>query len=191
MKYQKEFEEKFKDKMFSTRDVKLFLQSKKASDEYVSLFLNNNLKKEKIFRLKRGAYSFSNSLESIEKIFSPSYHGLQDALSIYGLWQQQTISVLITPRKVRSGEREILDSKVLVRRINRKMFFGSVEIKYFDSWITVSDIEKTLIDFIYYNEPLDRQTLGKIKKQIDKKKLDDYLKKVNKKTKEKVIDLLK
>ncbi len=191
MKYQKEFEERFFGKIFSTRDVKIFLQSKNSSLDYVSLFLNSNLKRKKIVRLKRGHYSFSDNLENVEKIFSPSYHGLQDALSIYGLWQQQTIPVLITPRKVRSGERMVLDSKILVRRINRKMFFGFEEKKYFDSWITISDMEKTLIDFVYYGEPLDKQTLRKMKKKINMKTMNSYLKLVNKKTREKVLGLLK
>ena len=135
--------------------------------------------------------NFSDNLENVEKIFSPSYHGLQDALSIYGLWQQQTIPVLITPRKVRSGERMVLDSKILVRRINRKMFFGFEEKKYFDSWITISDMEKTLIDFVYYGEPLDKQTLRKMKKKINMKTMNSYLRLVNKKTREKVLGLLK
>ena len=191
MKYQKEFEERFFGKIFSTRDVKIFLKSKNSSLDYVSLFLNSNLKRKKIVRLKRGHYSFSDNLENVEKIFSPSYHGLQDALSIYGLWQQQTIPVLITPRKVRSGERMVLDSKILVRRINRKMFFGFEEKKYFDSWITISDMEKTLIDFVYYGEPLDKQTLRKMKKKINMKTMNSYLKLVNKKTREKVLGLLK
>ena len=191
MKYQKEFENLFIDKTFTTRDIKLFLNSKNAPKTYLSLFLNNNLKNKKIFRLKRGVYSFNQNLENIEKAFSPAYHGLQDALTIHNLWQQQTNTILITPRKIRTGEREIFENKVFLRRINRKMFFGFEEKKYFDKWITVSDIEKTLIDFAYYNEPIDNKTLQKIKKQIKKEKLEEYLLKVNKKTKTKINQLLK
>lgn len=66
------------------------------------------------------------------------------------------------------------------------MFFGFEQVKYYDDWISVSDPEKTLIDFIYFKEPLDKTTLKEIKKKIDKKKLKEYLKKVSKKVKEKI-----
>ena len=190
MKYQKEFEEKFKNKNFTTRDITLFLTSKKAPKTYTSLFLNNNLKNKKIFRIKKGNYSFSQNIENIEKSFMPSYHGLQDALTIHGLWQQQTNPIIITPRKIRTGERKIFETKVIIRKINRKMFFGYEEKKYFDKWITVSDIEKTLIDLAYYNEPINKETLTNIKKKINKTKLEKYLKKCNTKTKTKIKKLL-
>jgi len=186
MKYQKEFEEKFKNKNFTTRDITIFLNSKNAPKTYTSLFLNNNMKNNKIFRIKNGSYSFSQNIENIEKTFSPSYHGLQDALTIQGLWQQQTNPILITPRKIRTGERTIFGTKIIIRRINRKMFFGYEEKKYFDKWITISDIEKTLVDFAYYNEPLDKETMATIKKQINKTKLSNYLKRIDKKTAKKV-----
>jgi predicted transcriptional regulator of viral defense system len=191
MKYQKEFENKFKERIFSTRDLRIFLKQMGASENYVSLFLNNNIKKGRIVRLKKGVYSFSSNIENIEKAFSPSYHALQDALSIHGLWTQQTIPVLVTPKKIRSGERQVLGSKILIRRINRKMFFGFEEKKYFGSWVSVSDLEKTLIDFYYYNEPLDKKVISKIIKKINSKKLLQYLKQTNKRTEEKVKKILK
>jgi hypothetical protein len=57
------------------------------------------------------------------------------------------------------------------------MFFGFEMIKYFDHWIPVSDVEKTFIDFVYFKEPLQEEVLAEIRKRIDRKKLDGYLKK--------------
>jgi predicted transcriptional regulator of viral defense system len=186
MKYQKQFVEEFRGKIFSTRDVKLFLKDKNANPNYVSLFLSNNVKNKKIFCLKKGIYSFDNNLDNVEKAFFPSYHGLQDALSIHELWGQQTIPILITPKKIRTGERKVLNSKIIIRKISRKMFFGFIEKKYFGSWITVSDVEKTLIDLVYYNEPIDIKIIKKIKAQINMLKLNDYLKQTSKLVQKKV-----
>jgi len=190
MKYIKEFREKFSNKdVFSTRDVKLFLKGRKANPTYYSLFLNNLLTKGELHRLMIGKYSFRKEIDFLEKTINPSYHGLQDALSLYQLWQQQTIPILITPRKVRTGERMIGGSKTIVRRITRKMFFGFESKKFLDSWITISDLEKTLIDFVYYNEPLNKETLKELLKKINKEKLREYLKKTNKTTAKKVESL--
>ena len=183
----KEFKENFQNKeLFTTRDVKLFLKNKKANKNYTSLFLNNLIKRQELQRINHGVYSFKKEIDFLEKAFYPSYHALQDALSLHKIWQQQTIPILITPRKIRTGERTINNSKILLRHINRKMFFGYDSIKQFDTWINVSNIEKTLIDFVYYNEPLDKESLKELIKQTNKEKLEEYLKKTNKTTKEKI-----
>ncbi len=187
MKYMKEFLDSFSlRELFTTRDVNLFLISKGASKEYVSLFLNKLINNERIIRLTKGFYSFSKKIDFAEKAIFPSYHGLQDALTLHKIWGQQTIPILITPRKVRAGERTIAGGKVLVRKINRKMFFGYETIPQLDSWITVSDLEKTLIDFAYYDEPLTAETVSEIKKRIDNKKINNYLKQITKKLRIKV-----
>lgn len=177
MKYIREFRERFSTKeLFSIRDVKLFLAEKGAPATYTSVFLSHLLKRNEIVRLTKGKYSFSRTIDFIEKAIFPSYHGLQDALSLHGLWGQQTIPIIITPRKIRSGERVLGGAKVIVRRISRKMFFGHESIAHLGSWTEVSDFEKTLIDFVYYNEPLDKEVLGKLKKRLDREKLRQYLK---------------
>ncbi|MFH1391929.1 MAG: hypothetical protein ABIH20_06460 [Candidatus Diapherotrites archaeon] len=190
MNYVKEFEKKFSEKTFTTRDVRIFLENMGANENYYSLFLANEIKKGKIFRLKKGVYSTNQNLDESEKAFLPSYHGLQEALTIHNFWGQETIPIIITPRKIRNGERKILGSKILARRINRKMFFGHETKKYHGSWISVSDPEKTLIDFAYYDEPIGKETIEEMKKIIDKKKLEKYLKQTNKQTRTKIEKML-
>ena len=56
-----------------------------------------------------------------------------------------------------------------------KMFFGFGMMKYYDFWIPVSDVEKTLVDFVYFREPLSKETMLEIKKRIRKEVLEDYL----------------
>ncbi len=178
VKYLEKFTSRFsKAPAFTTADAKIFLGSLGAKKNYSYLLLSNLLKRGKLHRLKKGAYSFKDDPVLAGFAFPPSYHGLQDALSIKGLWEQETNTVIITPRKVRSGAREMLGGTVIVRRIGRKMFFGFESVKYSGTWISVSDVEKTLIDFAYFKQPLDAATIREIKKRVDKKQLEEYLKK--------------
>ncbi|EQD66731.1 transcriptional regulator, partial [mine drainage metagenome] len=80
--------------------------------------------------------------------FLPFYYGLEDALSLRGFWEQETNPVIITPRKVRNGVRQFDSRNYVVRRIDRKMFFGYTFVNYEEFYIPVSDTEKTLIDLI-------------------------------------------
>lgn len=164
--------------IFTIRDVKLILKKKGANEKYSNLLIHNLLKKGEIYRITRGIYTFKNEIEVVGFAFSPFYYGLQEALSLRNLWEQETNPVVITKRKVRKGIRTIMDRNIIVRTINKKMFFGFEMIKYYDFWIPVSDVEKILIDFIYFREPLDKETLKEMKKRIRKKVMENYLKRV-------------
>ena len=177
MKYMGRFREHFSDTpAFTARDVKLFLSQLGAGKGYPYLLLTNLLRRGEIRKLKRGVYTFGNDPMLASFAYSPSYHGLQDALSLLDLWDQETNAVVITPAKVRGGMKEILGGRVMVRRVSRKMFFGFEAIRYFDYWLQVSDVEKTLIDFVYFREPLQEAVLEEIRRRIDRRKLEEYLK---------------
>lgn len=187
MKYIAELRSHFSNKpVFSVRDIRTHFSKQRISSNYIHVLLNHLLKRKEVFRVSKGFYSFSNDPNVIVFAVHPSYFGLQDALSFHGLWEQETIPVIITPRKVRAGFRNVFGSRVLVRKISRKMFFGFELVKHNDYWLPVSDIEKTLVDFFYFSQPLDKKVLKKILKRMDKKKLAEYLKKVPEKTLEKI-----
>lgn len=191
MKYVQPVRKHFSKKnVFSIRDLKIFLAKQGISRNYTHLLLHNLMKKKEIHRITRGFYTFKDDLEVVGFAFSPFYYGLQEALSLRNLWEQETNPVIITSRKARTGVRKIMDSNVVIRRINRKMFFGFELIKYGDYWLPVSDVEKTLIDFVYFKEPLPKETLKEIKQKIRKKTLNQYLKKAPKQVKKRVKMLL-
>lgn len=192
IKYRKEFMDHFKDRdYFSIKDAELFLMQKGTSKDYARLMLYNLERKGEIKRLKRGYYSFDDNLDMAGFIFEPFYYGLQEALSLQGLWGQGTNPVIITTRKVRTGVRSILGRNVLVRHIQRKMFFGYEPKRVENRFMPVSDVEKTLIDFVYFKLALPDDVLREIIKKLDKNKLGNYLKKTNKYTRDRVDRLLK
>lgn len=176
VKYREEFIDYFKERnYFSAKDAELFLMQKGATKEYARLMLYAMERKGKISRLKRGYYSFNSNLDTIGFIFEPFYYGLQEALSLHGLWEQQTNPVIITTRKVRTGVRSILGRNIVVRRIQRKMFFGYEAKRIGSSFIPVSDAEKTLIDSVYFKVTITKDVLDEMKRRVDKEKLQIYL----------------
>ncbi len=178
MKYVNLVRQHFREQpVFSIADMRRFLAKKGISKSYSTLLAHNLLGQGEINRIAKGVYSFHSDPMVSGFAFPPFYYGLQEALSLRNLWEQETNPVIITPLKVRPGLRKIMGSNVLVRRIGRKMFFGFDLLKYYDLWLPVSDAEKTLIDFVYFKEHLPKETLQELKAKTNKKRLAGYLKK--------------
>jgi len=163
--------------VFSVRDLAIFLSKKRISKEYSYLLLHNLLRKGEIVRVSRGIYSFKKDPVHWGFAFSPFYYGLQESLSLRNLWEQECIPVIITAKRVRPGLRGIAGSNILVRRIQRKAFFGFEMLKHHDCFVPVSDVEKTLLDFCYFREPLPENALKNLLFKADEKKLRTYLQK--------------
>lgn len=180
MKYLEGFEAHFgKRSVFSLRDCGVFLKQSGISRAYLRQLVHYLLKKKRLKRIARGFYTFGNDPIVSGFAFSPFYYGLQEALSLHDLWQQETNPVIITIRKVRPGLRKILGGNVLVRRIDKKMFFGFEMREHFGVWIPVSTIEKTVVDFAYFNEKIPDSALHEIKQRLDRRRLGEFLRKSN------------
>jgi predicted transcriptional regulator of viral defense system len=187
MKHMKEVMDFLKKSLVvSSRDIALIVKNR----NYAYLLARNLIKRGVIKRIVKGFYSLYDDPVITVFCFKPCYIGLQEALSLHNLWEQETSTVVITAKRVRPGVRKIFDSNVILHRLNPKYLFGYELMKYEDFHIPVSDIEKTLIDLIYFNEIPDKRVLRKIKKKIDRKKLEKYLKPYSKKFKEKVNSFL-
>ena len=179
--------EKFiiKTPVFEISSLKKIISLKNKKSRYTYLLVNNLVKKRKIKRVTRGFYTIHDDATLAVFCFKPAYLGLQDALSFHNLWEQETIPIIITTKKIRTGIRKILNENVLIRKINRKYFFGFSYAKYGSLYIPVSDIEKTLIDLVYFRQKIDKETAREIIRKIDRKKLKEHLKKFPKKFRKK------
>jgi len=192
MKYKKQLYDNFKkSKVFSLRDVRILFNNKNISKDYSKNLMSNLIKEKKIHKITNGKYTFQEEIMCIGFAFSPFYYGLQEALSLHNLHEQETNAIIITTNKIKPGIREIMDTNVYLRRIDKKYFFGYDFIKYYDIEIPVSDIEKTLIDLVYYKENISKDLILEIKKKIDLIKLNKYLEKYPITIKNKVLDLIK
>ena len=179
MKFMKEFTEFFSNRpAFGTDEVKLFLKRREASQGYHKLIIQNLLKSGKIHKITKGAYTFHNEVQYAGFAFEPFYYGLEDALSLRGLWEQETNPIIVTPRRVKNGIRQFDSRNYLVRRISRNMFFGYSLMEYERFHIPVSDIEKTLIDLVYFNEKVPDDVVAEIIRKLNRETLDSYLSEV-------------
>jgi len=158
--------------VFRAKDIELLVKNK----NYSYVILHNLAEKGEIKRITKGWYSLHEDPIVSVFCFKPAYIGLQEALSLHELWEQETNVVIVTTRKVRTGVRKILNSNVISHRIDKKYFFGFDYLTYGDFFIPVSDIEKTLIDLVYFKEIPGKDVIKEIKKRINEEKLKEYLK---------------
>ena len=167
--------------------IKRILQSKKQVKQYHKHVLKNMLAKGTIKRITKGYYTAHNDPSLAVFCFAPAYLGLQDALSFHHIWEQETIPIIITSKNVRQGIRKIMGVNSLIKKIDKKYVFG---VSYSGN-LPYSDIEKTLIDFVYFNEKLSKESIKKIENIINLKKLNSYLIKYPSNFRKKVLDAIK
>lgn len=156
---------------------------------YACVIMNHLLKRGEVKRITRGYYTTHDDPSLLVYCLKPAYLGLQDAMSLHNLWEQETSPIIITNRRVRSGIRRVMGHNVLVRRISKGHFFGYGHHRYGDLLLPVSDVEKTFIDMAYFGE-IGKHTVRRFKTKVDRKKLEEYLRKYPRGFKRKVLILL-
>lgn len=188
--YQEQVAELFrKSPVVDYKSIGRIVKSRSNSEQYAKQLIRNLVLSKKIKRLAKGDYTVYNDT-SLAVFCFKGYLGLQDALSIYNLWEQETIPVIITAKKVRQGIRKIMGSNVLIRRLDKKYLFGFDYIKHENFYLPYSDIEKTFIDLIYFRQKINQETLENIKGKINRVKLEKYLKVYPKRISKKVLIVL-
>lgn len=180
-----------KSPVFTIQELKAVLGLKGISSAYLKRLINYLIKRGEIVRIGKGVYTFHDEITVVGFAFRPFYYGLENALTIRRLWEQGTNPIIITPNNVRRGIRKFGRGNYGVLHIRRDLFFGYDFIQSGGLWVPVSDYEKTLIDFIYFNHYLRKDTLKALRLKIDKEKLVSYLKHYNKKIKRKTLQELK
>lgn len=168
--------------------LKRFIARK--NKDYIYLVINNLLRKKEIKKITRGYYTIYEDPSLIVFCFKPSYLGLQNAMSFHNLWEQETVPVVVTTRKIRQGIRKVFGFNALMRRIDKKYIFGFEYYKDGDFYFPYSDIEKTFIDMVYFRQPLDAENIRNFREKIEKRKLAEYLKKYPERFRKKVNKVL-
>ena len=190
-KYIQSVEELFKKSyVVDSASISRLIRSRRKVKQYPKQFIRNLILKGKIKKLVDGYYTIHEDPSLAVLCLKPAYLGLQDALSFHELWEQETIPVIITARKVRQGLRRVLGMNVLIRRIDKKYMFGSEYLKNGEFYLPYSDVEKTFIDMIYFRQSLSEESLKNIKKRINVKKLNSYLKNYPKRFRNRVFGLV-
>ena len=180
MKYIREFLENFKKTpAFTFKGAERFLKYKGSTSAYAKLFMSKLVKSGRTYRITKGNYSLFKDNEIVGFPFYPFYYGLGFALTNHGLSKQQFNPHVITTRNVRAGLRTAFCSNFYVSKISEGMFFGYIYVKGENFSYPLSDIEKTLIDMLYYDFSVEEYVYENIFKRLDKRKTREYLKLCN------------
>ncbi len=190
MKYIKGIRERFDSPNFPVFKARE-LRTMGVGTEYSKRLVHILLSRKEITRITRGVYTFHSNLNVVGFAFAPFYYGLEDALRIRGLSGQGTNPMVVTSRNVRAGIRQFKGSNYLVFRIDKRFFFGYDLVKVGNFWLPVSDLEKTVIDMVHFNGMIRDELLPGIIKALDRKRLNDYLKRYKPSLRNKVLDLVK
>ena len=181
------------DSLFEKSPVVDFKSIKRVMDKeknnYAKLLIHNLIKKGRIKKIGKGVYTKYNDLSLAVFSFKHAYIGLQSALSCYGVWEQETIPIIITTKRVRRGVRSLMGGNIFLRNIDKKYFFGLEYKEEGNFYLPYSDLEKTFIDMVVFNQKIDKEVLKKIKNKINKSKLLNYLKRYPLKIRERVMKL--
>lgn len=178
-----------KSPVVSYGSIERLVRSKKKVKQYVKQLLRNLIRQGKLKPLTKGYYTTREDVSLVVYCFQPAYLGLQDALSYHGLWEQETIPIIVTTKKVRRGIRKVLGSNVLVRHIDPKYYFGIVHGE--DEFaLPYSDPEKTLIDLVHFKQKVNPEVQREFRQRVERKKLKKYLSSYPTLTRKRVLKIL-
>ncbi len=184
--------------LFSLQDIRILYP--KANDKTLKNNLSNWVKKGYIHRLKKGLYTVNKSELSgsvpdfylANRLYPPSYVSLETALSFYGIIPEeaaQIISVSTKPTRIYSTSH----GTFFYRSCKKSAFTGYRIMKIQGEKTLFADKEKALVDYIYFRLK-DGQTEFADERfdtsKINQKKSFAYAKKFNKKTVEKIKEVL-
>ncbi len=172
--------------VFTYRDAELYLSGKGYKPRNLVRLLAYMKGIGKLHEVRKGAYTLSNDTMVAGFAYSPFYYGLLSALTIRGLWTQNSKPEIITVRKVRRSKVQVFGGRdtVFLHHIPAKYFFGFDILDYGKLRLPVADPEKTLIDLFYYKTKLAMQNYSGLLKAISMKKLQEYLKAYDRRTAE-------
>ncbi len=188
MKYVNHFLSEFrKTPSFTLNDVARFLRYEGSRGTYAKVFMGLMVKSGKAYKITKGAYTLYDDTETVGFPFAPFYYGLGFALTKHRLWTQQANPQVVTTKNVRRGIRKAFGLNFTVSKISKRMFFGYSYAKGQNFYYPVSDIEKTLIDLVYFNYRVEDYVYEEAAARARKDVLMAYLKRCSPYIKRKVL----
>lgn len=147
-----------------------------------------------LLRIKKGLYvivtDFSTlgfndlSIYLIAKALNKnSYISFESALQHHGIFDQM-LSTVESVTFMRARKYKFQDTKINFLKIKKKFYFGFSSERIESDFVNIADMEKAILDMLYfkknsYNISLIWEKLTEYKKIFDFKKLIDYTKRFN------------
>lgn len=172
--------------IFTNIDAAKIMQKKQ---EIVNTTLNRWEKQNKIIRIKKNNYSLNeiNNKFELSKTYKDTYVALNSALEYYKTTTQRYNNLDLITKK-QKNDQKINETKINFHKVKKELFFGFQKINN----TFISDIEKTLIDCIYFSNKVYLTEINEFVKQkeININTLKKYLEKINSSTLNKRIGYL-
>ena len=162
--------------VFSVNDIAKIINKPK---KYASLFMHRLKNRGKILEIERNKYVLegSNPYAIFSNLCYPSYISLLASFSFYWLTTQISRNIQIMTLKPKK-KIKFEDYEVDFVKLPQKRFFGYSRERTFNGFIFIADIEKAIIDSLYFQKcvALDevQNALRESIKKIDQKKMIKY-----------------
>jgi len=170
--------------IFTLNDIVKITGQKK---EVIKSKLTLLTKQKKIFRLKKGYYSLikvENKLQ-LQKAYKETYIALYSALEYYESTTQRFNNLDLITKNILNNQ-QIHNTSINFHKIKEDAFFGFEKIIINNTEVFISNIEKTIIDCIYFSSKIYLTEIidfiKKYKQKINTNLIIEYLNKINSST---------
>ena len=140
-----------------------------------AVYANRMQKKGLLFRIEKNRLSVSDDIFIVaSQLGFPSYLGLSTALYLNNVLPQIIDRIyIISPKQKR--QMMIFDTDIIFIKFKPDMMFGYKKIRKGNSFVFVSDLEKTIIDILISRRYFNLGSVIQALKKADTEKLACYL----------------
>lgn len=153
------------------------------------------VKQKKIYRIKKGYYSLEKieNKFQLQKTFKETYIALNSALEYYQTTTQRFNNLDLITKNI-LNDQNISETIINFHYVKRKMYFGYKKEIVNNTEVFISNIEKTIIDCVYFSSKVYLteiiEFIKKHKEEINIEIITTYLNKINSSTLNKRIGYL-
>ena len=171
----------FKLEIFTLNDLVKISGQKK---EIIKSKLTILVKQKKIYRIKKGYYSLEKieNKFQLQKTFKETYIALNSALEYYQTTTQRFNNLDLITKNI-LNDQNITETIINFHYVKRKMYFGYKKEIVNNTEIFISNIEKTIIDCVYFSSKVYLteiiEFIKKHKEEINIELITTYLNKIN------------
>lgn len=168
--------------IFTAKELVIIFNSNRRA---VDGFLNYNIKKGSIARLKAGIFTLANiplsDFTIANRLYFPSYISLDTALSYYNIIPETVYSITSVTSKT-TKEFEAASKSFSYYKIKKETFVGYEAVKLDNNIVYLALPEKALADMLYFNYLGKREYNDRLDwSKVDIKKLMVFIKIFSKK----------
>ncbi|MEW5761432.1 MAG: hypothetical protein AB1779_11775 [Candidatus Thermoplasmatota archaeon] len=145
-----------------------------------SVYVNRMIKKKLLFRIERNKVSISDDAFTLSsQLIFPSYISLITALYLHNIVEQVVDKIYVLTTKKRKNI-NLFGTDVIFVQTKPELMFGYKRIEKAQSFIMLADLEKTIIDCLYFQRYCRLSYIITALGKADIRKVEGYAERLNK-----------